>query len=73
MVLRQSASHSGLQPKGDYDTPVTCRFAMPVLSHSGLQPKGDYDQRKVLGFSVDTVGRPIADFSRKAIMTRGAT
>ncbi len=67
-----SGSHSGLQPKGDYDSSIrwSTSSAAPK-SHSGLQPKGDYDHMNREVRMTEVQPRPIADFSRKAIMTEG--
>ncbi len=63
-------SHSGLQPKGDYDlTDLLFKVSGQDLSHSGLQPKGDYDIFSTGRLNPLKVPGPIADFSRKAIMT----
>ncbi len=65
----EQPSHSGLQPKGDYDDMViVVRAPFNLESHSGLQPKGDYDVASSASL-LRTFWGPIADFSRKAIMT----
>ncbi len=77
MVPRNDSgmSHSGLQPKGDYDPQKTLVPSANTKSqsHSGLQPKGDYDQDLWSVFDQVDFGGPIADFSRKAIMTVSPT
>ncbi len=63
MTARQTApknqSHSGLQPKGDYDHIGFEALVDRVhVSHSGLQPKGDYDDLVTGMPSMISIGVP---------------
>ncbi len=73
-TLLKSRSHSGLQPKGDYDHPTTERGIETPFDC----PIADFSRKAIMTVfctlcSADLVGCPIADFSRKAIMTTVTT